>query len=249
MATVNEQQLQRFKSMGIPVPLNPISPEEVQIPVKNKEVAARLAALKSGKNRALIAKVDEIAERNPMNIIAEPLQKPNKKGQQNISEQGSSKIAAPALASFTPTNARMDSEFLEVTSFIEKETVSKPQTAKGNPRHFTENTLPDPTGKQFLTGFRSALKDRLDQKVAEVESQEQMELPNGYALVNEEDLRNKIVEIASEVSKSMMTKVLNEYTAASKKPFVESANVKQLKIVGKNIVEINGKRYNVTPVK
>jgi len=45
--TITEERIKRFKEMGLPIPMNPITTPQVS--VKNLDFAAKLEAIKSGK--------------------------------------------------------------------------------------------------------------------------------------------------------------------------------------------------------
>lgn len=251
-----EEMLRRFKSMGVPTPLKPIDPTEFQVPVKNVEFAKKLAALKNGQARDVVENF--IAKEGLIKEGPAPLPVPAPKGGRNTGVNPNApaqpnKKAPPPLAAFAPTPiAGGGSELFEamnLANVLEKEVASptQAQSQRGNPRHLTENSLPDPTGRQFTTGFRNDLLERLEKKSAMAE-QYQEQVPAGYVMINEEELEVKIVNISSQIAKKMMSKVLSEYMA-SKKTITESATVKKAEIVGKNVVKIDGKLYNITPAK
>ena len=76
-------------------------------------------------------------------------------------------------------------------------------------------------------------------------------LPPGTMLVNEEDLKKKIINISTQVAKkiseNMIKTVLSEYLKQSKNTIVESERVKKAEVVGENIVKIDGKIFKLVP--
>ena len=76
-------------------------------------------------------------------------------------------------------------------------------------------------------------------------------LPQGSIIINEEDLKKKIINISSQVAKKiseqMIKTVLSEYLKQSKNTIVESERVKKAEVVGENVVKIDGKIFKLVP--
>jgi len=76
-------------------------------------------------------------------------------------------------------------------------------------------------------------------------------LPAGMVMVNEEDLKKKIINISTQVAKKiseqMIKSVLSEYLKQSKNTIVESEKIKKAEVVGENVVKIDGKVYKLVP--
>lgn len=76
-------------------------------------------------------------------------------------------------------------------------------------------------------------------------------LPPGTIMINEEDLKKKIINISTQVAKKIseqtIKSVLNEYLKQTKNTIVESERIKKAEVVGENVVKIDGKVYKLVP--
>lgn len=241
---LKEEKIRRFKEMGIPVPMTPLNPSEIQVPVKNTAFASKLAAIKNGLKKEeiipFIAKAEGIKEFSS-NL---PIPKNNKNKQQNSNMQNAAKGNAPALKEF---GVESGGDFSLYEKTLLGEDNSK-QSSVPNPRNFTDTRIPDESGTQFLNEFKGKFRDALHNKQRTAQ-EAQATIPEGYSLINDEDLTNKIISISSKISKEMIKKVLSEYISQKGKTIVESDKVKKAEVVGENLVKINGKVFKLTPVK
>ncbi len=77
------------------------------------------------------------------------------------------------------------------------------------------------------------------------------QIKSGMIIIDEEDLKKKIISISTQVSKKvaeqMIKSVLSEYLKISKNTIVESEKVKKAEIVGENVVKIDGKLFKLVP--
>lgn len=86
-------------------------------------------------------------------------------------------------------------------------------------------------------------------------------IPQGMIVINEEDLKKKIINISSQivkkyteaiaekVSEQMIRKVLSEYVKQPKPTLNETSNIKQAEVIGNNTVKIDGQVYTLVPKK
>ena len=259
MELTQEQKIKRFKEMGIPVPLQPIDPSLAKPPVKNLDFAAKLEALKNGQKRDIvenfIAKEGSTKEFQAMEISTK-----NNKRNPNVPNQAQKPaIAPPPLQDFSSNKSGGDFSSYEKSllgvdeSSPYEKSVSKNNFQKPNPRNLTESILPDPDGSHFINDFKNQLRERVEKKTMGISEnftpQNNNSIPDGYSLINEDELKKKIINISSQVAKKVMTTVLTEYEKSKKNTIVESTNIKKAEIVGKNVVKIDGKLFNISPIK
>ena len=228
-----KEMLERFKQLGIPMPMEP---------VKN--------APKTAANPEVASKLDEIRNGGLKNQYAKFIEKEG-------SPKSSSNLPPPKVGNKQGNNAPKEQAF------------SKPKSSSNNEAQMLESILyGDSTSSNAYStnevsefgpsnvDTRSILKKRLEEKQNQVnQSNEYTQYSSANknsSTLNEEELENKIISIATEVaqriSKNMIKQVLMEYAKTGNGIILESKTVKKAEVVGKNTVKIGGKIFKLTPV-
>jgi hypothetical protein len=230
------EMLERFKSMGIPTPVEPV--KNVQKAAANPEMASKMEQIRNGALRGQYAKFIEKGE----TVSKAPTSLPVPK----VGQKPGNNTPPPANLSKPSTTSNPQAQMLENIMFGDS---GAPTTSTA----FSTDNIEEygPT-----VDTRTRLKQRLEQKEVQVQDEGYMQYASNTqsqgANINYDELDNRIVEIATEVaknvSKNMVKQVLMEYAKSGKGVILESKTVRKAEIVGKNKVKIGGKVFKLTPV-
>jgi hypothetical protein len=228
-----EQMIERYKKLGIPMPLEPITNQPAM----------------SG-NPDKLKKIEEIRngfKKNEFNNILQadgptkgftPLPVPRPKHAQSKSKDLIPEVKSNPI----PRNEEADS--IERMLFGDSTTTQVSSQAL-NRKDLNYNT----SNGDFVQEFRNKMQNKIQETVAKTTTPTHQD---GYITINEEDLNKRISEISreisKEVSKKMIKSVLLEYAKDGQGLIVETEKVKKAEIVNKNTVKIGGKLYKLTPI-
>jgi len=224
-----KEMLERFEKMGIPVPLKPI--QSPQAPIKNPEMASKMDQIRNG---ALKGNFQSFIEKSE-NVSHIPSNMPVPKPSNNSSNATKS---APKLESFAPKNSQAkmyeDMLFGDNQSSTSNYTQSHSEVSDFGPSN---------------VDTRARLQQRLHERQNELQNENFNYSKEGIGLtLTEAELNERISEIARDISKEMIKKVLLEFSKKEGGIIVESNNVKKAEIVGKNKVKIGGRIYTLKPI-
>lgn len=263
--SILEQRRQRLQSMGLPMPVTPIVPSGVSN-VKDPKMLEKIQQIRNGNLRQEFKSFENKANGKPDFEIPVPKPKTNPRQAQ---EGNKPKIHVP-LEEFT---AARDPKIDELDRMFDYDGGSragggKPQTANKLREEF--NSQPDDGGRSFSNEFRSKFNANLQKKQNEqaqfqqeysYSQQNVMPIQSGMIILNEEDLKKKIIEIARPLAKQVATEVikqvLSEYAKKSttEKPVInektnpapaKSSNKFEGEILPGGKIKIGGQIFKIT---
>jgi hypothetical protein len=222
-----KEMMDRFKSMGIPTPVKPIT--NPQVPSKNPEMASKMDQIRNGAMAANFKQFIDKAEKTSSMPTTIPVPKVGK----NPNEKAKN---VPQLSSFSPKSSPQAS-MLEAMMYGGSSAPTTQMTANSEVGDF---------GPQNVD-IRSKLQQRLAAKQNEVNNSEYVPQTNySETQLTDAELTEKITEVAKKVSKDMIKNVIMELSKTKGGLIMESKNVKKAEIVAKNKVKIDGKVYKLT---
>ncbi len=252
----------RFGNMNIPTPVAPVNPGTV-VNVKDPKMLSRLQEIKNGKLKQEFRAFDNKGSNAIIPHQDVPVSTNKKQpGKQNLNSNPN-KVSPPPLAEFS---AQSDPSLDAVKNLFSD---SPSSSAYGQPTQFEDG------GSSFSKEFTNKFRNRLQEKTQQIHQNQQQYneeynpgyqvpvLQSGMIVLNEEDLKKKIIEVAKPLAKQVATEVikqvLNEYL---KKPSNSSqpvkntvnessskSNVVKTEILSDGKVKINGKIYKISPDK
>lgn len=226
-----KEMLERFESMGIPMPLKPI--QNPKASVKNVELASKMDEIRNGGLKGNFKAFIEKSEK----VSAAPANLPVPK----VGQKPGSNTPPPATLSRQTVSSSPQAQMLESMMYGDS---SAPSTSS-----YSQNSEVNDFGPTYVD-TRARLKERLERRHNELQSGEYpQETYVGGIGLTEAELNDKITSIAKEVSKQMIKQVMLEMSKKEGGIIVESKTVKKAEIVGKNKIKIGGKIYTVTPEK
>jgi len=252
--SIKEQRKRRLQEMGLPMPIDKPAMSQV-VNVKDPNMLKRIQQIKNGnlKKDFNLEVFDKGGNNAPgFQGVPEPPKNNNKKPILTEKGQPQNKIHVP-LEEFT---AERDPKLDQLENLFGSG--SAPAQSRGNLKLQSED---GDLGRGFTQNFRNKLNERLSEKEMEAQSQHgqgySQQLQSGMIVLNEEDLKKKIISISKQVARQVATEVikevLSEYAkkttkpviAQPKKPVVESSNNK-MELLGDGRVKINGKIFRLT---
>ena len=222
-----KEMMDRFKSMGIPTPVKPIT--NPQVPSKNPEMASKMDQIRNGAMAANFKQFIDKAEKTSSMPTTIPVPKVGK----NPNEKAKN---VPQLSSFSP-KSNPQASMIEAMMYGGSSAPTTQMTANSEVGDF---------GPQNVD-IRSKLQQRLAAKQNEVNNSEYVPQTNySETQLTDAELTEKITEVAKKVSKDMIKNVIMELSKTKGGLIMESKNVKKAEIVAKNKVKIDGKVYKLT---
>jgi len=226
-----QEMMNRFKTMGIPEPVKPIS--NPQAPPKNMEMASKMEQIRNGSMAGNFKQFIDKAEKTSSMPTSIPVPKVGK----NPNDKPKN---APSLSSFSSTKNSQASA-IEEMMFGGTSTPAAPLSESSSISDF---------GPQNVD-IRGRLQQRLAQKQNELNQESHFNQPTQASGILENqltdaELTEKITEVAKKVSKDMIKSVIVELSKAKGGLIMESKTVKKAEIVAKNKVKIGGKVYKLT---
>lgn len=235
-----EQRKQRLQSMGVPTPMTPIVPSGI-VNVKDPNMLRRIQEIKNGNLKQEFKNFDN---------------KGNGKG-------GFEEIPVPKPKQIEEFSSASDPSIEALDRMFHFD--NKPQTAQGLKQQFESQTQLDDAGRGFTNEFRNRMQKRMQEK----EQQNSNLLENSYTftqqsipqfqsgmiILNEEDLKKKIIEIAKPIAKQVATEVikqvLSEYakkTTDANKVLTEKKDNNKFEgeLLPNGKIKIGGKIFNLS---
>jgi len=240
--SIIEQKKKRLQSMGIPIPMTPIVPSGVSN-VKDPNMLKRIQEIRNGKMKQEFRAFENKADGKPdFNEIPVPKPK-NKPG-----TQPENKIKVP-LEEFV---AHRDPQIDNLEKMFDFDS-SKPRTVSEMSNQFQSQT--DDAGRSFIQNAKSKLQRIAQEKEQQFNSFSNSEtnhtsnyLQSGMIILNEEDLKKKIIEIAKPIAKQVASEVikevLKEYAKKSNKSLV-SEKKQDIQMLPSGKVIIAGKTFKL----
>lgn len=238
---VQKAKLEKFKAMGIPVPMEKPAFDQPVINVKDPKMLSRINEIRSGAKKN---EFKEILSTGTPNQGFQPL--PDTKAKKNPNAPAPS-VKAPSLSNFSPVGGSSE---LALAESLFDDTPPVPQApVRSSGNRMQESASVDATGTDFLKDFRSRLKSKASsggftqQNVANSNFQNESENPNALKSMVEAVAADVAKKVASETLKS----VLNEYLS-NRQEFAENTE-NTFKRIKDDIVLIEGRYFKLVPVK
>lgn len=242
MDEILKQKQERFKALGIPMPMEKPNLDQPIVNVKDPKMLQRIQEIKNGAKKQEFNEILTVGD----NKGFKPLPEPKKKSNPNIKNQN---VSAPTLENFAPSK---ESNELDIYDKLFSADPSVAPTLFKTPSQYTgqrivqEDVSFDSTGSDFLSNFRQKLQAKAMSNGNSLNS-------SGFGFTNPKpndnihEIEEKIYKISSEVAKKIseetIKNVLDEYLS-KKKNLQENTFVK----VKDDIIKIDNKYYKLTPV-
>lgn len=242
-----KQKQERFKAMGIPMPMEKTAFEQPVTNVKDPNMLKRIQEIKNGAKKGEFNAILSSGEKNSFN----PLPVPKQKSQPNIKKESK----APEVQSFQPSTLgseldmyeRMFSGELGATPVATPASLPNPSIGS----RISESMVPDSTGTDFLNEFRNRLHSKISTSGT-------IQKQNNFGFKNQNnnpsdlnEIESKIESISASVAKKVALEtiktVLGEYLSEKKGLNENAQNTFQR--VKDDIIKIDGKYFKIMPVK
>lgn len=224
-----KEMLERFESMGIPVPLKPI--QNPKAPVKNAELASKMDQIRNGSLKGNFKTFIEKSEK----VSAAPANLPVPK----VGQKPGSNTPPPSTLSKPSASSSPQAQMLESMMYGD--------APANSTSSYSQNSEVSDFGPSNVD-TRARLRERLERRQTELQNSDYQEGPYvGGVGLTEAELNEKITSIAKEVSKQMIKQVMLEMSKKDGGIIIESKTVRKAEIVGKNKVKIAGKTYILRP--
>jgi hypothetical protein len=248
MSAINEERLEKFKKMGLPMPMAPIDPVTVQGPVRNQDFAAKLAAIKSGGKKQ---EINTFIEKSSPQAGFVPLEVPVPKNKKLNEGSKDDKKNTPALHEFKAQPIPGVGVDLEKALYGESiPGTSNFKTASELASRSYQSDIDDENG----TNFFDTIKQRLSERASKGQSIQRNEgsqvlTESRKSGINEDDLKDYITEVSTDICKKLIKKFMSEYLASEPGLIKENDKIKKAEIVREDIVKIDGRFFKLTPVQ
>jgi hypothetical protein len=239
-----KQKQERFKALGIPIPIEKPAFDQPVTNVKDPKMLQRIQEIKNGAKKTEFNEMLHVGDKKGFKPLPEPKRK-------NHNPQQSSETKAPALESFSPVKSSGgDLDIYE--KLFSGESTSAPVTKGGSGQRINEDINTDSTGSDFLSNFRQKLQAKaMSNGVSTQPSanssgfgfKTQYETPQ----ISSDEIESKIYEISSQVAKKIaeetIKEVLDQYLSKKTK-----LNENTFQKVKEDVIKIGDKYYKLTPV-
>jgi len=231
--------------MGIPLPMSPVDPATVQLPVRNTEFARKLMEIKNGKKKE---EINTFIEKEKAQNGFIPLELPVKK---NIPGQPQQKQIAESIAKPSVSGPSFDA--YEKALYGDNTPSSDTFERASSPtRSYSSDVESENNGTDFFTDIKNRLAEKQNKAkqgngqvlLNENQTNRTQNVPEGYKLINEVELKRTITEISSNLMKKFMSELLVSVPSLIK----ENEKVKKAEMVREDIAKIDGKFFKLTPV-
>lgn len=239
-----KQKQERFRALGIPMPIEKPAFDQPVTNVKDPKMLQRIQEIKSGAKKSEFNELLSTGDKKGF----QPLPEPKKR---NTNKQPSSESKAPALENFSPAKST-GGELDVYEKLFSGESTSAPAPRSGVGQRIQEDVNIDATGSDFLSNFRQKLQAKaMSSGVSTQPSQSsagfgfktQYESPQ----MNSDEIESKIYEISSQVAKKIaeetIKEVLDQYLSKKTK-----LNENTFQRVKEDVIKIGDKYYKLTPV-
>lgn len=239
MDDILKQKQERFKSLGIPIPIEKPNFDQPVLNVKDPQMLKRIQEIKNGAKKGEFNELLSAGNKNSFQAIPE-----NKKRSNN---PNSSK---PKIDN-TNTKSSTSNELDLMDKLFAGEISSPPIQKNGTSTRLVEEINTDQNGSDFLNNFRQKLQAKA-MSSSNVQNQ-----PNStFGFKNQNDtpnidlnqIENKIYEISSKVAKQISEETIKEILDRylSKKTNLQENTFQKVK---DDIIKIGDKYFKLTPVK
>jgi hypothetical protein len=234
-----KQRQDRFKSLGIPVPIEKPNLDQPITNVKDPKMLQRIQEIKNGAKKGEFNELLSVGEKKGFKPLPEP-----KKRMANKSEN--TDVKAPALENFSPISNSNEMDMYEKLFSADVPTPTYNRGSNG-PR-LQEEVQYDNNGTDFLNDFRQKLQARaITNSSSNSNSSFGIKTQYEQPKIDLQEIESKIYQISSEVAKKIaqetIDQVLNQYL--SKKTNLSENTFKKVK---DDIIKIGDKYYKITPV-
>lgn len=237
-------KIEKFISMGIPIPMEKPTFEQPVVNVKDPKMLQRIQEIKNGAKRGEFNEILSTGEKNP---TFKPIPEPKKVGQQVVK--------APQLESFAP--AQSINELALAATLFEDGPSARPvaPVQRGQGSRIAEAPIEDETGKVFLEDIHSRIRAKASSGTFQMPTQtsgfgfreESSKLLNENVNGMQVMVENIATNVAKKVATETIKTVLDEYL--SKKLNLNEGVKNTYKKIKDDIVLIEGKYYKLVPVK
>ncbi len=246
-----QQKLEKFKAMGIPMPMEPVI---VEAPVKNQAMAEKIAALKNGNRKAELNEIIQIVEKKPIiNTVPEPKKRPAPQRGVNNAPENPNAYKVQLETNFGPTLA-FDTDFADIDSIIESDTSSRSTNRvipSAQARMISEETVSD-NGSAFMNDLKNRLQKKVSAPAATQAHQPQEQSQTPSASFNIKEFDSRILEISKQVAtiiaEEKIKSVLENYIT-KKSTINENVSKNTFQRFKGDIIKIEDQYYKLTPIK
>lgn len=266
---IKEIRRQRLQQMGYPLPMEKPNFMPQVINVKDPNMLSRIQQIRQGQFKGEFSSFRKQTGEVPSSH--QPVQPKQAERPRQVDVNGKPRVEAPKLQEFAakrdPLLDAIEKDFGGSTS------VPAPSQTGGriqlsSPADFQE---PIDAGKGFVDNLRNKFHSNMQQKqmaqqhVAQEQNYMQYASPSlqpqtqnlpplqsGMIIMNEEDLKKKIINISKQVAKQVAEQVIKsvllEYTKMEKKTTIVEDKNKKIEVLPDGMVKIDGKLYKLAPV-
>lgn len=244
-----QAKLERFRSMGIPVPMEKPAFEQPVVNVRDPKMLQRIQEIRSGAKKG---EFNTILSTGDKNAGFKPLPEPKIKGKP---KSGELTTKAPQLESFAPATSA--SELALAASLFDDAPSAAPvaPSQRGVGSRIMESTNNDSNGSDFLSDLRSRIQSKASTGGFQTPAQtsgfgfrEQAPKIQAESMSGLETIVQSIAtDVAKKVASETIKTVLDEYL--SKRTNLNEGVQNTYKKVKDDIVLIEGKYYKLVPVK
>lgn len=241
-----KQKQEKFKSMGIPIPMDKTAFEQPIVNVKDPKMLERINQIKNGAKKNEFNTLLTAGEKKSF----KPIPEVKKRNSQSVVQENKS----AQLESFAHAPKNPEAELLE-RMFSGESSVDRPMQSpnRSQTERIVESANQDSNGSDFLRDFRSRIQSKVNSTGVSANSHGFgfKESQKSNHSINIEEIETKIQSISSDVAKKVALEtvetVLTEYL--SKKSRLNENSQNTFQKVKDDIVKIEGKYYKLVPVK
>lgn len=238
---IMKQKQERFKALGIPMPMEKPAFDSPVVNVKDPKMLQRIQEIKSGAKKTEFKEILTVGDNKGFKPLPEP-----KKNNGTV-KSANSNVKSPALENFSPVKSSGgELDMYEKLFSGDVSTPSFPKSTGG--QRLQEEVNTDMNGSDFLNNFRQKLQAKATTNTSTKPSSNygfktQYQQPQ----VDLNEIEDKIYQISSEVAKKIaqetIKEVLDQYL--SKKTNLNENTFTKVK---EDIIKIGSKYYKLTPV-
>jgi len=245
-----EEQLARYKSMGVPIPLKSIAHQTSISPNASPDKVNLLEQIRAGNFKG---QFDGIIDNSASNAPASFAPMRNPGSGEKLTKN------APQVQSHTPQGGVADAEAKALEAQLYGTSSAGPvppaPPIDGLAAGYGDNVPVTNISAKLRQNMAAVAQPVLHPPTPTQVSYQgngttmmQQPVPQLGQMMNEEELDKRIRTIAAKVSKTIITKFLTESSKKGSGIIIESKTVRKAEIVGKNKVKIGGKYYKLTPL-
>lgn len=249
MDDILKQKQERFKNLGIPIPIEKPNFDQPVVNVKDPQMLKRIQEIKNGAKKGEFNELLSAGNKNAFQAIPENKKRPNNK----ISESNSSK---PKIENSNISNG-VSTELDIMDKLFSGEVSTPPISRNGNSTRLNEEINTDSNGSEFLNNFRQKLQAKA---MSNSTANNQQNSTFGFKNQNESSIldinkiENKIYEISSKVAKQISEETIKEILDRylSKKGNIQENTIQKNtfeKTLKDDIIKIGDRYFKLTPVK